>query len=374
MRGFAEGMRKDTSISFEIHLVRPVVLFEPAIGIAFAQQVPVATAVGIRQSTVIPVGHPLWVLVVVVVAGLEIATVGRIPESLTYLSSHGHGASILSGNTEYLRLPSRCRRKGIRESRYQHRPRRPSIGTSLFLCRVELGAFTHLLAGRNQRMFGIFDVIGQLACLIVVPDIADQTVGSRMRAGREGSVPDDGFGVGVLVVRIGIDHALLEQVTKPTVAEVRSIALEQIAEPCVLVGAGVGAYVALLLGGSRPEKAIAALLLEGAGLDGGGSLPGHEAEAEDVEGFERFIASASSRYRPSTDPLVAQCERDLRPLDYVTSFARAAKPMLYSGRVGRDVSAPDWWSSAREANRGVVASDDLVESLAELEAMASVRI
>jgi len=149
------------------------------------------------------------------------------------------------------------------------------------------------------------------------------------------------------------------------------LALEQIAEPCVLVGAGVGAYVALLLGGSRADQVLAAMLLEGAGLEGGGSRPGHEPAAEDIEGFERFIASASNDYGTSTDPLVAQCDRDLRPLDYVTSFARAAKPMLYSAWVGRKGAAPDWWSPAFEANRGVVASEDLAESLEELESMAA---
>ena len=151
------------------------------------------------------------------------------------------------------------------------------------------------------------------------------------------------------------------------------LALEQIAEPCVLLGAGVGAYVALLLGGSRADQILAAVLLEGAGLEGGGSLPGSEIEAEDIEGFERFVATASSDYVTSTDPLVAQCDRDLRPLDYVTSFAQAAKPMLFSSRVGCEVSAPDWWQTAFEANRGLAAPEELVDCLTELESMATKR-
>jgi len=151
------------------------------------------------------------------------------------------------------------------------------------------------------------------------------------------------------------------------------LALEQIGEPCALVGAGVGAYVALLLGGSRADQILAALLLEGAGLEGGGPLPGSEIAAEDIEGFERFIETASSDYVTATDPLVAQCARDLRPLDYVTSFAQAAKPMLFSARVGREVAAPDWWQAAFEANRGALAPEDFLDCLDELESMAATR-
>jgi len=151
------------------------------------------------------------------------------------------------------------------------------------------------------------------------------------------------------------------------------LALQQIAEPCVLVGAGVGAYVALLLAGARVDQIPAALLLEGAGLEGGGSLPENEVEAEDTEGFERFIKLASNDYGASTDRLVAQCERDIRPLDYVISFAKAAKPMLFSPRVGIENAAPDWWQAALEANRGVAAPNDFSECLDELESMASKR-
>lgn len=145
------------------------------------------------------------------------------------------------------------------------------------------------------------------------------------------------------------------------------LALQQIAEPCVLVGAGIGAYVALLLAGARADQILAALLLEGAGLEGGGSRPGHEIETdtvpEGIEGFERFIAAASVDYAKSTDPLVAQCDRALRPLDYVSSFARAAKPMLFSARVGREFHAPDWWQTAFEANQAESAPENWLDAL-----------
>ena len=41
----------------------------------------------------------------------------------------------------------------------------------------------------------------------------------------------------------------------------------------VLVGAGLGAYAALLVAGARPASVPAAVLLPGAGLEGGGGEP-----------------------------------------------------------------------------------------------------
>jgi pimeloyl-ACP methyl ester carboxylesterase len=148
------------------------------------------------------------------------------------------------------------------------------------------------------------------------------------------------------------------------------VALEKIGEPCALVGAGVGAYVAFLLAGARCDQVLDALLLDGPGLAGGGSIPVHEMEVprepEDIEAFERFIEKAASGYATSTDPWVARCERDLRPLDYVTSFARAANPMLFSSRVGRSIPEPDWWRCAFEQNAGLAAPEDLTEALRAL--------
>lgn len=151
------------------------------------------------------------------------------------------------------------------------------------------------------------------------------------------------------------------------------LALEYIAEPCVLVGAGVGAYVALLLAGSRSDQILAALLLEGAGLEGGGALPGSGIDAEGIEGFEKFIETASRDFLARTDPFVAQCARDLRPLEYVTSFAQAAKPMLFSACVGDEVVAPSWWRTAFEHNRGMTAPPDIIDCLDELDSMATSR-
>lgn len=149
------------------------------------------------------------------------------------------------------------------------------------------------------------------------------------------------------------------------------IALDQVGASCSLVGAGLGAYVALLLAGARPDHVSAGLLLDGPGIRGGGAAPLNEnsGTGEDIVGFEHFIADASKQFTAGTDPLVAQCERDLRPLEYVMSFAESARPLLFSRRIGRD--APEWWSCALEANHGTLAPESLAASLEQLASIAS---
>jgi pimeloyl-ACP methyl ester carboxylesterase len=139
---------------------------------------------------------------------------------------------------------------------------------------------------------------------------------------------------------------------------------------CIVVGAGVGAYVALLLAGSRPESVLGALLQDGPGLEGFGSDPDSEITIEDITGFEALIAETSRAFAPGTDPLVAQCAWDMRPVDYVESFAEAARPLLFCPSVEAAGSAPDWWRAALEVNGGTTASGDLAKDLRQLAAIA----
>jgi hypothetical protein len=119
----------------------------------------------------------------------------------------------------------------------------------------------------------------------------------------------------------------------------------------------------------------AACLLGGAGLAGGGSSPPYErstATTDDgLERFERQVATASRAYDAGTDPMVALCEEDGRPLDYVESFARAAGPLLFEARVERAGDAPDWWSAAFAANAGARTMDELASALRLLASVAS---
>ena len=149
------------------------------------------------------------------------------------------------------------------------------------------------------------------------------------------------------------------------------LAVAGFGEGCTVVGAGVGAYVALLLAGSRPKSVLGALLKAGPGLEGFGSDPDSEIAIEDITGFEALVAETSKGFAPGTDPLVAQCAWDMRPGDYVTSFAEAAHTLFFCPSVEAAGSAPDWWRAAREVSGAETASGDLAEDLRQLAAIAS---
>ena len=87
------------------------------------------------------------------------------------------------------------------------------------------------------------------------------------------------------------------------------VALAEIG-PATVLGRGLGAYVALLIAGARPDLVRGAVLADGPGLAGGGSEPG-----------------SGTWFRPADtdgtapDPYALfELSRDVRPADYATSF------------------------------------------------------
>ncbi len=126
-----------------------------------------------------------------------------------------------------------------------------------------------------------------------------------------------------------------------------------------LVGAGIGAYVALLLAGGRPDAVPAALLLPGAGLAGGGADPD-------------FASNTQPRWTdfgaplPGCDPAVRRLERDFRPPDYAGEFARAARRLLLAED---DLPRPPWWEAVRASPTARSALGDLAGALARLAAL-----
>jgi pimeloyl-ACP methyl ester carboxylesterase len=81
-----------------------------------------------------------------------------------------------------------------------------------------------------------------------------------------------------------------------------------------LVGRGLGAYVALMLAGARPQQVRGAVLCDGPGLAGGAIGPTSQS----------FVALAPpSSHRPDPYALF-ELSRDLRPPDYATLFVRMA--------------------------------------------------
>jgi len=123
-----------------------------------------------------------------------------------------------------------------------------------------------------------------------------------------------------------------------------------------LIGRGVGAYTALLLAGGRPDLVPAALLLPGAGLEGGGAAP-------DLVNDTRERWSDLAPPLPGCDPAVRRLERDLRPPDYAASFALAARRLLLAED---GASRPPWWEAVQQSPSAARAPAELSSALAFL--------
>jgi len=89
-------------------------------------------------------------------------------------------------------------------------------------------------------------------------------------------------------------------------------ALAELGEATV-AGRGLGAYVALMLAGSRPGQVRGAVLWDGPGLAGGAIGPTSQS----------FVVLPPRPGPPDPYALV-ELSRDLRPPDYATSFVRLA--------------------------------------------------
>ena len=86
-----------------------------------------------------------------------------------------------------------------------------------------------------------------------------------------------------------------------------------------LLGRGLGAWVALLLAGSRPKAVRGALLCDGAGLAGGGPLPP----------YPELVLPPPSPPRPGeADPLaLLELARQVRPPAYAERFVALAREL-----------------------------------------------
>jgi pimeloyl-ACP methyl ester carboxylesterase len=100
-----------------------------------------------------------------------------------------------------------------------------------------------------------------------------------------------------------------------------------------IVGRGLGAYVALLIAGGRPDLVRGAILCDGAGLAGGGEEPGP------------VVVRGTTERDETPDPFaLVELAEDLRPSEYAASFAMLAgrssgldQPVSVAAR-----ARPDW--------------------------------
>ncbi len=134
-------------------------------------------------------------------------------------------------------------------------------------------------------------------------------------------------------------------------------ALAQIGR-AALAGAGVGAYVALLLAGTRCSAVPVALLLPGAGLAGGGAWPDLDHEFPQLD-----VVPRTARGHGVCDPMVRALEHDVRPIDYVEQFACAARRLLL---VEDGDTRPPWWEAVRRSPSAETMRAELPAALARL--------
>jgi len=83
--------------------------------------------------------------------------------------------------------------------------------------------------GKGGKFLILPPGVDEPSLLAVEPDVADHAVRGGHGAGRQRDVADDGLGVGVLVVGVGVVHALVHQVAEAAVTEQVCIAPGQIA-------------------------------------------------------------------------------------------------------------------------------------------------
>ncbi len=104
--------------------------------------------------------------------------------------------------------------------------------------------------------------------------------------------------------------------------------------PVVLIGRGLGAYVALLASAARFDAVRGAILCDGPGLSGGGPAPGTP-----------VIARIDPNAPVPPDPFaLAELSKDVRPPDYAADFVQiviahssSASPIAVVAR-----SRPEW--------------------------------
>jgi pimeloyl-ACP methyl ester carboxylesterase len=104
--------------------------------------------------------------------------------------------------------------------------------------------------------------------------------------------------------------------------------------PSTLYGRGLGAYVALMTAGARPDLVRGAILDDGPGITGGGVAP-----------TTPFVLGAALAVPGPPDPYaLLELSHDVRPSDYATTYARQAATLsgLDTALVVSAVVRPPW--------------------------------
>lgn len=125
----------------------------------------------------------------------------------------------------------------------------------------------------------------------------------------------------------------------------------------VLMGRGLGAYVAMILAGLRTEEVPGVVLADGPGIAGGGTEPGSPS-----------IVAPAQMWEGTPDPwALAELATDVRPQDYAQAFARfilTAHPGRHPLWVCAHVRPP--WLEAVVDEAGVL-EGSIADALTDLE-------
>lgn len=124
-----------------------------------------------------------------------------------------------------------------------------------------------------------------------------------------------------------------------------------------LAGAGLGAYVALLLAGARAEHVPGALLLPGPGLAASGPAPDFDTP------FPDLVTSGNGHAVHGADPMICLLEHDVRPPDYAAGFGVAARALLLAED---GEPRPQWWEALRTLPVARAVSPDIGVALTAL--------
>lgn len=131
-----------------------------------------------------------------------------------------------------------------------------------------------------------------------------------------------------------------------------------------LIGRGLGAYIALLCAGARPNRVRGTILRDGPGLAGGSARPGTP-----------LIPMPDPNAVAPPDPFaLVELAADVRPPDYATSFVRQATHLSGLERPINicTLERPDWLRAVVE-EPGVEACEfeDALDACAAIERLSS---
>ena len=115
-------------------------------------------------------------------------------------------------------------------------------------------------------------------------------------------------------------------------------AIQHLGGQVTLVGYGLGAYVALLVAGARPDAVRGAILCDGPGIAGGGPAPG----------TPQSVRVDPDAVAPPDPWALAELSKDIRPPDYAVDFARLATANAHTPFAIVAKARPEWLAAVAE--------------------------